>query len=102
MLEERRTKGNMNNVFKILEGFGKVGGDGAFLKLAHSTHTYRPEATFSNSASRGTRHMRKMFFSRVVNFWTNLLEEVLTMISVNDKKKLYPACIKMRRRGTPL
>lgn len=44
-LVERGTREGMIEVFKILKGLNKVGGNEDFLKLAPGAHTYRPPDT---------------------------------------------------------
>ena len=101
-LEERRTRGDMIQTFKILRGQDKVG-DGHFLRLARRGN--RP-ATRGHSLKlakirRKTTKRSKFFNSRVVNKWNSLTEHVISSKNVNMFKNRYDQNeTRNKRRGT--
>ena len=86
-LSERRIRGDMIEVFKILKGFNKVNYETWFkLSVNRRTrgHNYRLVKT------RSRLDVRKHFFSqRVVNEWNGLPSEVVEAESVNAFKNRY-------------
>ena len=80
-LEDRRDRGNLIEVFKILRGFSKVDSSTWFRLSQHNRtrgHQYKIVKTGSNL------DIRKNFFSqRIVNQWNQLPTEVVEAESVN-------------------
>ena len=92
-LRERRIRGDMIEVFKILKGFSKVK-CGTWFKLSVNSRTRGHR--YKLVKSRSKLEVRKNFFSqRVVNEWNSLPSEVVEAESVNSFKNRYD---KHRRR----
>ena len=86
-LSERRTRGDMLEVFKILKGFSKVNYNNWF-KLATNSRTRGH--CYKLIKSRSRLDIRKNFFSqRVVNAWNSLPSDVVQAESVNAFKNRY-------------
>ena len=86
-LEDRRTRGDMIEVFKVLKGISKVDSSRWF-RLADSSRTRGHRYKLVKCRSR--LDVRKNFFSqRVVNTWNSLPEAVVEADSVNCFKNRY-------------
>jgi len=86
-LTDRRIRGDMIEVFKILKGFSKVKYSNWF-KLAVNGRTRGHKYKLIKSRSR--LDIRKNFFSqRVINEWNNLPNEVVEAESINTFKNRY-------------
>ena len=86
-LSDRRIRGDMIEVFKILKGFSKVKYSNWF-KLTGNSRTR--DHGFKLVKSRSRFDIRKNFFSqRVVNTWNSLPNEVVEAESVNAFKNRY-------------
>ena len=86
-LEDRRTRGDMIEVFKILKGINKVDSSSWF-QLANNSRTRGHR--FKLVKHRSRLDIRKNFFSqRVVNDWNSLPEIVVESESVNSFKNNY-------------
>jgi ribonuclease P/MRP protein subunit RPP40 len=86
-LEDRRVRGDMIEVYKILRGVSRVNRGIWFQWSANSrTRGHR----FKLAKSRSRLDIRKNFFSqRVVNIWNKLPEAVVEADSVNSFKNKY-------------
>ena len=86
-LSERRIRGDMIEVFKILKGFSKVNYN-TWFKLSVNSRTRGHSYKLIKSRSR--LDIRKNFFiQRVVNVWNSLPSEVVEAESVNSFKNRY-------------
>ena len=86
-LSERRIRGDLIEVFKILKGFSKVKCS-TWFKLAVNSRTRGHN--YKLVKSRSKLDIRKNFFSqRVVNEWNSLPGEVVQAESVNSFKNRY-------------
>ena len=86
-LEERRNRGDLIEVFKIIKGFEKVDYNN-FFKLTHSGRTRGHRYKLSKSRSR--LDIRRNFFSqRIVNDWNKLPTIVVEADSINSFKNRY-------------
>jgi hypothetical protein len=86
-LEDRRTRGDMIEVFKIIKGINKSDMSNWF-QLANSDRTRGHKFKLVKRGSK--RDIRKNFFSqRVVNDWNRLPEEVVEADTVNSFKNRY-------------
>lgn len=86
-LEERRNRGDLIEVFKIIKGFEKVDYNN-FFKLMHSGRTRGHRYKLSKSRSR--LDVRRNFFSqRIVNDWNKLPTIVVEADSINSFKNRY-------------
>jgi hypothetical protein len=96
-LEERRNRGDLIEVFKILKGFDKVNYK-HFFQLAENSKTRGNKYKLSKSRSR--LDIRKHFFSqRVVNEWNKLPNSVVEADSVNSFKNKYDIYVSRERRS---
>ena len=94
-LEERRIRGDMIEVFKILKGINKCDRDNWF-QLANNNRTRGHR--FKLIKNRSRLDIRKHFFSqRVVNDWNNLPEEVVDAETVNSFKNRYDKHIRRNK-----
>ena len=86
-LSERRIRGDMIEVFKILTGFSKVNYNTWFKSSINNRtrgHSYKLVK------SRSRLDIRKNFFSqRVINAWNSLPSEVVEAESINAFKNRY-------------
>ena len=86
-LSERRIRGDMIEVFKILKGFSKVNYN-TWFKLSINNRTRGHSYKLVKSRSR--LDIRKNFFSqRVINAWNSLPSEVVEAESINAFKNRY-------------
>jgi len=86
-LSERRIRGDLIEVFKILKGFSKVNYN-TWFKLSVNSRTRGHSYKLVKSRSR--LDIRKNFFShRVVNAWNSLPSEVVEAECVNTFKNRY-------------
>ena len=90
-LEERRTRGDMIETYKILTGVDQVCTDRDFFVLDRGDETTRTRGhSLKLIKPRHRTYKRTMFFpSRVVNRWNQLPEDVITSTSVNVFKNRY-------------
>jgi hypothetical protein len=89
-LEDRRTRGDMIEVFKMLKGISKVDSSRWF-RLAENSRTRGH--SFKLVKCRSRLDVRKNFFSqRVVNTWNSLPAVVVEADSVNSFKNKYDKC----------
>ena len=86
-LEERRNRGDLIEVFKIIKGLTKVDYNRWFVFSKESrTRGHR----YKLSKSRSRLEVRKNFFSqRVINEWNKLTIDVVEANSVNSFKNRY-------------
>ena len=100
-LEERRTRGDMIQTYKILHGIDIVG-EGTFLQLTGQNHpNTRGHSLKLNKPRFRTSHRNKFFNARIVNKWNSLPENVVMSHSVNIFKNRYDQLETLRqRRGT--
>jgi ribonuclease P/MRP protein subunit RPP40 len=83
-LEDRRTRGDLIQVFKLIRGFDKVDYN-RFFQLVQSTRTRGHR--FKIVKQRSRLDVRKYFFSqRIVNVWNKLPEHVVEADSINSFK----------------
>ena len=85
-LQERRERGDMIEVFKILKGIDRVDHTKFFEKnrLKLRGHSEKLSVKFNRT------ERRKQFFSqRILNKWNNLDEDIISSTSVNIFKKRY-------------
>ena len=93
-LSERRIRGDMIEVFKILKGFTKVNFN-TWFKLSDNNRTRGHRYKLEKSRSR--LDIRKHFFSqRVVNAWNKLPSEVVESESINTFKNKYDRCMQAK------
>lgn len=93
-LSERRIRGDMIEVFKILKGFTKVNFN-TWFKLSDNNRTRGHRYKLEKSRSR--LDIRKHFFSqRVVNAWNKLPSEVVESESINAFKNRYDRCMQAK------
>lgn len=86
-LEQRRDRGDMIEVYKILTGKNKTDYRKYFTL---SNHKRTRGHVYKLSKNRSRLEIRKNFFSqRVVNKWNGLPDEVVNATSVNSFKNLY-------------
>ena len=86
-LEERRNRGDLIEVFKMLKGFSKIDYR-QFFKLAENSRTRGH--SYKLVLSRSRLEVRKHFFSqRVVSEWNKLPTSVVEATSVNCFKNKY-------------
>ena len=86
-LEDRRTRGDLIEAFKMTKGLSKVDYR-SFFKLNQNSRTRGHKYKFEKCRSK--LDIRKYFFSqRVVNEWNNLPASVLEAESVNGFKNRY-------------
>ena len=95
-LEERRTRGDLIEVFKIIKGLSKVDYHD-FFRLAGNDRTRGHKYKLIKSRSRLV--VRKNFFSqRVVNNWNKLPKIVVEAESINGFKNRYDKSISNRTK----
>ena len=88
-LEQRRTRGDMIETFKIIKGYDIVRANGAFLDL-DDNHQRTRGHTMKLTKPRHRTHKRNNFFSaRVVDKWNNLPESVVNSDNINMFKRRY-------------
>ena len=90
-LEERRVRGDMIQVFKILHGYDDVNKN-TWFSMAGEINFYRTRLALGlNIATpRADCDIRRNFFScRVVDKWNNLPDYIKCATSVNNFKNLY-------------
>ena len=86
-LEDRRNRGDMIEVYKMLHGKNRVDYSN-FVKLSKNIRTRGHSLKLEKSRSR--LNIRKNFFSqRVINKWNELPEVIINASSVNNFKNLY-------------
>ena len=86
-LEDRRNRGDMIEVFKLVKGLSKI--DSSKL-LCFSSNTRTRGHLYKLDKNRPTLELRKHFFShRVVNNWNSLSADVVESESVNMFKNRY-------------
>ena len=91
-LEERRTRGDLIEVFKMIKGFEKVNYQN-FFNLVENDRTRGHKYKLRKSRSR--LDVRKHFFSqRIVNVWNGLPAMVIEATSVNSFKNRYDSFTK--------
>ena len=100
-LEERRTRGDMIQTYKILHGIDIVG-KGTFLQLTGQNHpNTRGHSLKLNKPRFRISHRNKFFNARIVNKWNSLPENIVMSHSVNIFKNRYDQLKTLRqRRGT--
>ena len=93
-LEDRRIRGDMIEVFKILKGINK-NDSGSWFQLVNNNRTRGHSLKIAKKRSR--LDIRKNSFSqRVINDWNSLPEEVIEASSVNSFKNRYDEYIRKR------
>ena len=93
-LEDRRIRGDMIEVFKILKGVNK-NDSGSWFQLVNNNRTRGHSLKIAKKRSR--LDIRKNSFSqRVINDWNSLPEEVIEASSVNSFKNRYDEYIRKR------
>ncbi len=96
-LEDRRNRGDLIEVFKILRGFSKVDYR-HFFQLVDNSKTRGNKYKLVKSRSR--LDIRKHFFSqRVVNEWNKLPDSVIEAESVNSFKNKYDSYVSLQRNN---
>jgi hypothetical protein len=96
-LEERRTRGDLIEVFKMLKGLNKVDYK-CFFQLAKSERTRGHVLKLAKA--RFNLEIRKNYFSqRVVNEWNKLPAVVIEADSVNSFKNRYDKFMSERKRS---
>ena len=96
-LEDRRNRGDLIEVFKILRGFSKVDYR-HFFQLVDNSKTRGNKYKLVKSRSR--LDIRKHFFSqRVVNEWNKLPDSVVEAESVNSFKNKYDSYVSLQRNN---
>lgn len=86
-LDERRTRGDLIEVFKLMKGFSKVDYS-KFFTLAANKNTRGHDLKLKKNRSK--LDIRKYFFSqRVVDKWNRLPQSVVDATSVNSFKNRY-------------
>ena len=94
-LVERRIRGDMIEVFKIIKGFDKINSE-SFFDIRTSSRTRGHKLKIEKKRSR--LEIRKNFFSqRIVNEWNKLPEHVIEAESVNCFKNRYDDYISNRK-----
>ena len=104
-LEERRTRGDMIEVYKLIHGIDKVNAGEDFLKLETDINRERTHGhPLKLQKPRHRLHRRNQFFStRVVDKWNQLPEHVVLSKNVNTFKGRYDKHMdQTRRRGSIL
>ena len=88
-LQERRHRGDLIQVFKILKGIDLVNAGDKFLQLQAGPRRHRTRGhPLKLSKPRHRTHKRNMFFSsRVVDSWNNLPEDVVMSRTISTFKK---------------
>ena len=82
-LQQRRARGDLIQVFKMLKGFDKVD----YRKYFSISNTTTRGHLLKLHKSRSRLDLRKYFFSqRVVDMWNKLPEEVVESKSINEFK----------------
>jgi len=85
-LEDRRIRGNMIEVYKLLIGKEKIDSVFNFTNAPYSLRVHEKKLT----KDRSRLDTRKFFFSqRVVNGWNGIPAEVINSTSVNSFKNAY-------------
>ena len=88
-LEQRRTRGDMIETFKILNGYDRVGVNGTFFQLDRKERQTRGH-DLKLVKPRHRTHKRNQFFSaRVVDMWNTLPEYVIKSKNINMFKRNY-------------
>ena len=96
-LEDRRNRGDLIEVFKILRGFSKVDYR-HFFQLVDNSKTRGNKYKLVKSRSRSD--IRKHFFSQiVVNEWNKLPDSVIEAESVNSFKNKYDSYVSLQRNN---
>ena len=86
-LEERRTRGDLIEVFKMIKGLNKTDYK-KFFTIEHNSRTRGHR--FKIIKNRSRLDIRKYFFNqRIVNEWNDLPEVVIESESVNSFKSSY-------------
>lgn len=90
-LQERRRRGDMIEIFKLIHGYDKLDAGEEFLKLESDNRRSRTRGhTLKLQKPRHRTLKRTKFFSaRVVDQWNKLPEEVVTSKTVNAFKNRY-------------
>ena len=98
-LEERRTRGDAIETFKMLNGFENVDYQKFFQLNTTAYNLRRHSKTLFKRRSR--LELRKNFFSnRVVNHWNSLDEETISAVSVNSFKNRYDKFMKAYKENS--
>ena len=99
-LENRRERGDMLEVHKILNGLDEVVLKGNFLKLETSHYTKRTRGHSMKliKPQHRTWKRNQFFSSRVVNSWNRLPEKVISSRNMNAFKHSYDQYQIMTRR----
>ena len=87
--EQRRTRGNMLETFKMLKGYDKVEADSAFLELDGNHLRARGHQMKFTKPRHSTRKRNEFFAARVVDQWNGLPENVVSRNSINQFKRRY-------------
>ena len=96
-LEERRERGDLIQVFKMIKGIDKVDNNN-FFKVADTSRTSRRSFKFVKERAR--LDLRKYFFSnRVANSWNALPASVVEAETVNNFRNGYDKHISEKVRG---
>ena len=88
-LEERRTRGDMLETFKILKGLDKVDADSAFLALEENQARTRGHQLKLAKPRHRTVKRNAFFTARVVDIWNRLPEQVINSSNINQFKRRY-------------
>jgi len=102
-LKERRGRGDMIEIFKIIKGHDSVNAGEEFLKLETGPLGNRTRGhSLKLQKPRHRTHKRNMFFSsRVVKQWNNLPDDVVNCNCINTFKNRYDKHLaKLERRGS--
>ena len=96
-LEERRTRGDVIEVFKMVNGLENIDATKFFRPRLHAYSTRRHSRSLEVSRSR--LETRRNFFSqRAVPVWNKLTEECVSANTVNSFKNKYDELMKKRKR----
>ena len=94
-LEERRTRGDLIEAFKMIKGLNKTDSK-RFFTIAHSSRTRGHRLKIVKNRSR-LDIRQNVFSQRVVNMWNELPEIVVESESVNSFKNKYDKYVGDRR-----
>ena len=102
-LADRRSRGDMVKVYKLVHGHDRVNAGDEFLKLETITNRDRTRRhALRLKKPRHRLHRRNQFFSsRIVDQWNKLSQHVVMSLNINTLKNRYDRHMKMRRGSTP-
>ncbi|XP_043220530.1 uncharacterized protein LOC122380945 [Amphibalanus amphitrite] len=101
-LEERRIRGDMIEVYKLMHGLDKVNAGEEFLRMETGANMERTRGhALKLQKPRHRLHRRNQFFtSRVVDNWNQLPSEVVLSKNTNTFKNRYDKHVRTLRRGS--